>query len=53
MELPPLEHTLSASALDYLFHRDNPPGAYTVFPCYDLWVVAQSFRNGGRATESI
>ena len=43
MELPPLEHTISASALDYLFHRENhPPGAYTVFPYCDLWVVVQS-----------
>lgn len=43
MELPPLEHTISADALDYLFHRENhPPGAYTVFPYCDLWVVAHS-----------
>lgn len=43
MELPPLEHTISAEALDYLFHRENhPPGAYTVFPYCDLWVVAHS-----------
>lgn len=42
-ELPPLERTRSADALDYLFHRDrHPPGAYTVFPYCDLWVVAHS-----------
>lgn len=43
LELPPLEHTISAEALNYLFHRENhPPGAYTVFPYCDLWVVAHS-----------
>ena len=43
MELPPLERSISADALDYLFHRENhPPGAYTVFPYCDLWVVAHS-----------
>ncbi len=43
LELPPLEETISADALDYLFHRENhPPGAYTVFPYCDLWVVAHS-----------
>ena len=43
LELPPLEGTISASALDYLFHRkDEPPGAYTVFPYCDLWVVVHS-----------
>lgn len=43
MELPPLEETISADALDYLFHREaHPPGAYTVFPYCDLWVVAHS-----------
>lgn len=40
IELPPLEHTISADALDYLFHRKpHPEGAYTVFPYCDLWVV--------------
>lgn len=43
MDLPPLEETISADALYYLFHRkDHPPGAYTVFPYCDLWVVAHS-----------
>lgn len=43
MELPPLEHTVSSDALDYLFHREyHPPGAHTVFPYCDLWVVAHS-----------
>lgn len=43
MDLPPLEETISADALNYLFHRENhPPGAYTVFPYCDLWVVAHS-----------
>lgn len=43
VELPPLERTISADALDYLFHREqHPPGAYTVFPYCDLWVVAHS-----------
>lgn len=43
LDLPPLEETISADALDYLFHRENhPPGAYTVFPYCDLWVVAHS-----------
>lgn len=42
-ELPQLERTISADALDYLFHRkDQPPGAYTVFPYCDLWVVVHS-----------
>lgn len=43
LSLPPLEETISADALDYLFHREgHPPGAYTVFPYCDLWVVAHS-----------
>ena len=43
MTLPPLEETISADALNYLFHREgHPPGAYTVFPYCDLWVVAHS-----------
>lgn len=43
MELPPLGETISADSLNYLFHRENhPPGAYTVFPYCDLWVVAHS-----------
>lgn len=42
-ELPPLERTIGGDELDYLFHRkDHPPGAYTVFPYCDLWVVAHS-----------
>lgn len=43
LDLPPLEETISGDALDYLFHRKHhPPGAYTVFPYCDLWVVAHS-----------
>lgn len=43
LDLPPLEDTISADALNYLFHRENqPPGAYTVFPYCDLWVVVHS-----------
>jgi hypothetical protein len=43
MDLPPLEKTVSADALDYLFYRkDHPAGAYTVFPYCDLWVVVHS-----------
>ena len=43
LALPPLEDTISADALNYLFHREgHPPGAYTVFPYCDLWVVAHS-----------
>ena len=43
LALPPLEETISADALNYLFHREgHPPGAYTVFPYCDLWVVAHS-----------
>lgn len=43
LTLPPLEETISADALNYLFNRDgHPPGAYTVFPYCDLWVVAHS-----------
>lgn len=43
LELPPLDETISADALDYLFHRENhPPGAHTVFPYCDLWVVVHS-----------
>lgn len=45
-DLPPIQRTLSADSLDYLFHReDHPPGAYTVFPYCDLWVVAHSNGN--------
>lgn len=43
LELPPLQGTINADALDYLFHRkDRPPGAYTVFPYCGLWVVVHS-----------
>lgn len=43
LELPPLEKTINAEAIDYLFHREgHPPGAYTVFPYCDLWIVAHS-----------
>lgn len=43
LDLPPLEETISGDALDYLFYRKHhPPGAYTVFPYCDLWVVAHS-----------
>ena len=43
MELPPLEKTISADALNYLFHRKHhPPGAYTIFPYCNLWVVVHS-----------
>lgn len=42
-DLPPIERTISADSFDYLFHRkDHPPGAYTVFPYCELWVVAHS-----------
>ena len=43
IELPPLEETISADALDELFHRKtHPAGAFTVFPYCELWVVAHS-----------
>ena len=43
IELPPLQNTISAEALNYLFHRENHPlGAHTVFPYCELWVVAHS-----------
>ena len=42
-DLPPLEETISADALNDLFHDGNhPPGAYTVFPYCDLWVMVHS-----------
>ena len=42
-DLPPLEKSLSSDSLDYLFHRKNqPPGAYTVFPYSGIWVVVHS-----------
>jgi hypothetical protein len=42
-DLPPLERTISADALNELFHDGNhPPGAYTVFPYCDLWVMVHS-----------
>lgn len=43
MDMPPLHDTIEADALDYLFHRKGqPPGAYTVFPYCELWVVVHS-----------
>lgn len=34
------EETISADALNELFHDENPlPGAYTVFPYCDVWVM--------------
>jgi len=42
-ELPQLERTISGDALDHLFHReDQLPGAHTVFPYCDRWVVVHS-----------
>lgn len=41
--LPPLEKTISSEALNDLFHKANPPpGAYTVFPYCDVWVMVHS-----------
>lgn len=43
IDLPPLQDTIEAETLDYLFHREGqPPGAYTVFPYCELWVVVHS-----------
>lgn len=43
IDLPPLERTISADALNALFHEKNqPPGAYTLFPYCDLWIVVHS-----------
>ena len=43
LDLPPLEETISAESLDYLFHRKHqPPGAYTLFSYCELWVVVHS-----------
>lgn len=42
-ELPPIEQTISADALDLLFHDGTrPAGAYTVFPYSGVWVLAHS-----------
>lgn len=42
-ELPPIERTISADALDLLFHEGTQPsGAYTVFPYCGVWVLAHS-----------
>ena len=39
-ELPPLQHTISADALDLLFHQGaSPTGAFTVFPYCGVWVL--------------
>lgn len=43
IDLPPLEETISADALDSLFYRKGQPDdAYTIFPFCDLWVVVHS-----------
>ena len=45
-ELPPLERTISADALDRLFHRKNHPlGARTGLPYSGLWVAAYTDGN--------
>ena len=42
-ELPPLQQTISADALDLLFHQGaSPSGAFTVFPYYGVWVLVHS-----------
>lgn len=42
-ELPPIQDTISADALDLLFHEGNQPsGAYTVFPYSGVWVFVHS-----------
>lgn len=42
-ELPPLQETISADALDMLFQEGGqPPGAYTVFPYSGVWVLVHS-----------
>lgn len=42
-ELPPLQHTIRADALDLLFHEGNrSSGAYTVFPYSGVWVLVHS-----------
>lgn len=43
VDLPPLERTISADALNALFREKNQPAdAYTLFPYCDLWVVVHS-----------
>lgn len=43
VDLPRLEETISSDALNDLFHTENhPPGAYTVFPYCDVWVMVHS-----------
>ena len=43
VDLPPLERTISASAIDLLFHEGiQPSGAYTVFPYCGVWVLVHS-----------
>lgn len=42
-ELPPIQDTISASALDLLFHQgESPSGAFTVFPYSGVWVLVHS-----------
>ena len=42
-ELPPIQQTISADALDLLFHQGTQPsGAYTVFPYSGVWVFVHS-----------
>lgn len=42
-ELPPIEQTISADALDLLFYEGaRPSGAYTVFPYSGVWVLVHS-----------
>ena len=42
-ELPPLQQTISADALDLLFDGGaSPSGAYTVFPYSGVWVLVHS-----------
>ena len=42
-ELPQLQRTISADALDLLFHEGaQPSGAYTVFPYSGVWVLVHS-----------
>ena len=42
-ELPPIQQTISADALDLLFHEGaQPAGAYTVFPYSGVWVLVHS-----------
>ena len=42
-ELPPIQDTISAEALDVLFQGGSSPlGAYTVFPYSGVWVLVHS-----------